>query len=136
MNYTGIRDALATAVATYMAASYSTTPVFYDNAVVPDMDKVVTPLLKVFIEFDDAHQGSIEAAPMTRYTGTLVLMILNREGEGTRTALTLGDALGAALAYKNLAGVQTSSMRPGKGQAPPGWHPQVFFIDFWAHSTT
>lgn len=136
MNYSGVRDALVTAISTFMAASYSSTPVFYDNAVVPDFDTVVAPLLKVSVEFQDAHQGSIEATPMTRIMGTLSLSILDREGKGTKVSLQLGDALGAALAYKNLSGVQTSTMRPGHSEGHDGWHLQEFLIDFWTHSTT
>lgn len=135
MNYASTRDSLVAAVNTYMAANQAAVPVFYENAVIPDLDNVPAPLLRVVVEFHSATQADISVTPVTRIGGTLSLVVLDREGEGTRASLAIGDGLAAALAYKNLSGVQTSSLYPGHSETHDGWHMQEFLIDFWTHST-
>ncbi len=128
------RDALAAAVSTACTSTMPTLPVFYENADNVPIDTVADAFLRVGFDFTGAGQASMEASPVTRYTGELSLTHLQREGSGTKSLLARVEALNAELRHRTLSGLQLAVPRPGRKDSRDGWYSQEWVVPFWFHS--
>lgn len=127
------RSALVVALKAAVDANYPTLRVFYENADTVPIDAVGDFFLRVGVNFDSARQASVEATPLTRYTGELCLYHVARDGTGTKDLLTRADTLNTALKHRNLSGLQTTTPYPGRKESRQGWYLQEWCIPFIFH---
>lgn len=134
--YVDARDALISRLHSNWPTAYPTVPVYYENNESVDMDAVGSAFLKVELAFDDAEQASVEATPLMRVRGMLILGIMAKEGTGTRGGMAYLDYLVGLFKHQNLSGVQTGTPTPGHRESHDGWHLQELYVPFWFHSSS
>jgi len=127
------RDALITKVKAVLDASLSTLPVFYENTRSVPVDSVGDAVLAVRVDFQGARQASIENDPVTRYTGELCLLHMQREGTGTKAMLARAEILNSELRHLSLGALQLAVPYPGRNESHDGWFSQEWCVPFWFH---
>lgn len=130
MNYVGARTAIVSYLSPALALAYPAMPVFYENTTKIDLTKAADLFLIVDISFDAAKQVTIEASPVTRVLGSIVLRVVVKEGKGTVQSLTLFDYLTDLMKHKNLGGLTLKTPKPGKKATPAGWASYDLFVPF------
>lgn len=118
--YVEARDALVTHLNTGFA-TYPTMPVFWENTKQVDLASVVSPFVRVEINFTDCVDLTMNDIPIDEDTGEVSISILYKEGEGTRAGLALWDFLKPYMKHKSLSGVKTYTPHPGRKQESAGW---------------
>lgn len=134
MNLVQMRDTLVNRLNTNWAATYPTIPVFFENTLSVDMDKVGDVFLRCAVIINAADQVSVELSPVHRTRGRLELRIYVKEELGTRTELGYLDYLIGLFKYGNYAGLHTSTPEPVPGQSSKGWYSLGLSVPFWADS--
>lgn len=129
MNTEQVRDALVAVIAA--SVSY---PVVWENADAVSVDTVGDFFVQVSIDFVGAKQASMEARPLTRVTGHVGLIHMQREGTGTKALLARVDALNNELKHLAIAGgLQLATPMPGRKQGQGDWFSQEWLVPFWTH---
>lgn len=134
MNYVEIRDTIITALNTAWAADQASTPIFYENTVEVDLDKVGSVFVACEIDFTDTVQADLGPAASSRIMGELMLRIFSKDGSGTRAGLTLFDYVTTQFQRKNISTVVMETATPGRKVSKNGWTSMEIFIPFNHHS--
>lgn len=129
--YVEARDALVFHLNTAWPAAYPTVPIYYENTLHVDLDSVGDAFVRAEVTFSDAVQASVETNPLTRVQGALYLVLMTREGLGTRTMLGYMDYLTGLFKYRTLNGVQTGAPAPMRTLMKDGWYYQELAVPFW-----
>lgn len=122
------RDDLAALISTGLAGIG--VPVFWENTLSVDLDKVGDRFIRIEIDFDDARQMTMNDTPIHETIGEIYFTVLTKEGLGTRATLALLDTISAAVKY-NLSGrVKTLTPTPGRRDYSDGWYAQELRVPF------
>jgi len=92
--------------------------------------------LKVFIDFDDAVQLTINNDPKHMTFGTLRLTIVYKEGTGTLRTLGVMDFLTNLAKFKLNTSVTFWLPVPGRKVSQKGWESQDLEVPFRFHNVT
>lgn len=115
------RDAIVTLIHTALQAQHPDLPVFWENTLTVDLDTVANPFLRIEIDFDDAHQLTINDMPEHRTYGHVYFTVFAKEGTGSRNALVLFDSLSDLVKFKSDARFVFGVPTPGRRDARDGW---------------
>lgn len=128
--YTQARDTLVAYLDAALKADNPALAVFYENTVEIDLASAPDMFLQVSIDFLAAKQVTLEAEPVRRRLGELILRVTLKEGKGTRVVTTLVDYLDEKLANKHLGGVVLKTPHPKKGPSKDGWRSHDLCVPF------
>lgn len=130
--YVQARDALVSAIHGNFTTTYPAINIFYENTVKVDLDKVSSPFVRIEIDFDDAMQSDIDLDPVPgqEVFGTLIVMVLVKEGDGTRTSIALMDYFNTLMAFTGASGVHIGVPRLGRKIAKDAWMSTSILIPF------
>ncbi len=117
--YVQARDALVGKVNTALSTDYPTLKVFWENAVVPDVNTVGDMFVQIEVNFQDEFDTTL--APDTMATGEVNFRVHCREGTGTRAAASLFDYLRNLMKFQIVSGVTLYTPRPGRKDSKNGW---------------
>lgn len=131
MGYVQARDAIVGKVEAALAADHPTVPRFYENTKQVDVTKVVDPFVRISVNFQDARQATIEAAPVTRVRGEVTFEVCCREGTGTRQAAVLFDYLDTLMKHQAVSGVTLETPSPGRKFSTAGWEKSDLNVPFY-----
>jgi len=115
------RDAIVTLIHTALQAQHPTLPVFWENTLAVNLDTVGTQFLRIEIDFDDAHQLTINDAPEHRTYGHVYFTVFVKEGAGSRSALVLFDSLSDLVKFQAAQRFVFGVPTPGRRDARDGW---------------
>jgi hypothetical protein len=133
MNYERARTLLATLVSGALA-DWPDLFVQWDNADTLDLSRVGSLALRVDYYWDDAAQTTLGAAPLHRTTGSVYFTLLAKEGQGVKEALRLADDLTQKTKFRNIEGLVTTLLSPGRRERRNGWLSQEFLLSFYFDS--
>lgn len=110
-------------VDTWHQSNFTSTPVFYENADMPDESKVGNVWIDVTVRFTGGADVTLGTDPLGRDYGVLAVMVYTREGETTATAdQIIGSLRGYLRAHRRTTGAFLKF--PVRTSTPPmlGWH--------------
>ncbi len=119
--YVAARDAIVNYLNPAWTGAYPGIPIFYENTIQIDLDKVGDTFLSVSIDFQDSIREGVDASPISKTWGEITLRLFTKEGLGTRTTLQMYDYLTTLMKYRLLSGVTLDCPTPGKKIAKDGW---------------
>jgi hypothetical protein len=134
MNYTNIRDALVTYVATDWAANQSSVPLFFENTVQIDLDDVGDIFVACEIDFTDTVQADLGPGASSRIEGEVMFRVFTKEGTGTRVGLGLWDYLEPLLQRRVISSIVMETATPGRKMSKNGWTSMELFVPFHCYS--
>lgn len=134
--YVAARGAVIGLIDAAWAAQYPSVSLYHENTESVDLDKVGDRFLRVWIDFDDARQMTINNNPHHETYGTLRLSIFTKEGLGTLVALGMMDFLANLAKFKTSNGVTFSTPTPGRKEGKNGWVSQDLLIPFKFNTIT
>ena len=129
--YTQCRDAIVALLHGDIAVDYPTLPVFWENTVAVDLDKVGDKFVRIELEFDDAEQLTVNGSPWHRTYGTVYFTLMVKDGTGTRSVLELYEYFTNLVKFKGATHYQFEVVRPGKRDARDGWRSYELCAPFW-----
>ena len=132
--YVSARDALVAKVHQGWTTTYPANRILYDNTVKADLNTLGDCFARVEVDFTDAVQFDVDAAPSHEVFGDLVVTIFTKEGTGSRTKLGMFDYLTALFKMTKVDGVQCLVPRPGRKVAKDGWVSEELLIGFTFNS--
>lgn len=132
--YVEARDAIVGLVHPAWVSAYPAVPVFYENTLRVDMDKVGDSFLRVEVDFDDARQMTVNDAPEHATYGTLYLTLFAKDGTGVRDTLGCFDYLTDLAKFKTITGVRFGAPTPGRRTYKDGWRSYELRVPFWFYS--
>jgi hypothetical protein len=133
MNCQDARAALAAAIQDALAGEKGLT-LAWDNAQKVDLARAGDLFLRVEMYWDAAEQIELSHRPHHRTAGSVWFTIFSREDSGTQAALGLADRLTAALSFRNLSGIVTRVLKPGRRENHDGWQSQEWMLPFYFNS--
>lgn len=129
--YTEARNSIVQLVTETLAVSV---PVFWENTLEIDLDKVGDHFIKVQVDFDDSTQMTINDHPERRVYGEVVFTLMSKGGTGTLTRLGLIDSIENVVSFTRTTKVQFEVPRVGRKQERDGWVSQDFRAPFFFDS--
>ena len=120
-NYVTARDELVTHLHPLLKAAFPDIPVFYENTVQVDLDKVGDMFITIAVGFDDSSALGVDSVPMSMTLGEVVFRVFVKSGVGTRRTLQIMDGITSIMKYKNLASVRIECPYPGRKISKDGW---------------
>lgn len=126
---TEARDSIVTMLAGW-PANYPSVPVFYDNAVRPDLDKLADYLVCEIV-FTQSKQADIGPRPLLRSYGDVVLMLGVKVGQGSRASLSRMSFLSDTFRFKQQGGVVFSAPHLLPPLSRNGWFQMELVVPFY-----
>lgn len=122
------RDDLAALISTGLTGIG--VPVFWENTLSVDLDKVGDRFIRIEIDFDTARQLTMNGAPIHETMGEIYFTVFSKEGLGTRATLALLDTISSVAKYQLTGRVKTLTPSPGKKDYRDGWYSQELRVPF------
>lgn len=131
MGSLAFRDAVVTALVGW-AKGRSDCRLYLENGAEVDIDTDETPVVSVEIHYTGSEQADLNARPMTRDDGSILITILVRQMTGMRTAYGLREELAALLQRNDFGGARTHTARKLPNTAEvKGWVGYRLAVPFW-----
>ena len=128
------RDAIVTLIHTSLQTQHPGLPVFWENTLSIDLDTVGERFIRIEVDFDDAHQLTINGNPEHRTYGTVYFTVFGKEGTGVRETLALFQSLTDVVKFKQDARYVFGVPTPGRRDAQAGWRSYELRAPFWFDS--
>lgn len=125
------RDTLVALIEGQLKPLLGSTALYYENTVAVNLDKVSSPFVKVYIEFEDAFQSTVELEPAQRVLGAVYFLVGFKEGEGVRTALGVVDHIRNVVKHRVSAGVVIKTPSPTRKESKDGWVSLTIRVPFY-----
>lgn len=130
MDYATCRDDLIAKINTELAIDYPSLPVFYENTVKVDTNKVGNLFVRIELEFVTRENITVTGQPETEARGLLYFCVYSKEGSGTRPTLALFDYFTNLMKYQTVGDIVLETPRPGKKEERNGWISQELVCPF------
>ena len=134
MSYTTTRDTLVTHLVNEWQATLPSVPLFFENTVQIDLDKVGDVFVACEVDFLDTVQADLGSNPSSKIDGELLFRVFLKEGQGTRQGLVIWDHLQSILQRRTISGIVVETTTPGRTTSKGGWTSMELVAPFHLHS--